>query len=836
MREVIRAYQDASVRVIRAYDGFLAKYMGDGILAYFGYPRAHEDDAERAVRAGLDMVVAVGRLKTRVGVTLNARIGIATGTVVVGDLVGEGVAQEQSVIGQTPNLAARLQNIAEPGTVVVAGSTRQLLGDIFRLRDLGMQDLKGLSQPVGAWAIEGAVALDSRFEAIRSARLTGFIGREREIGLLHERQREAWQGIGQVVLISGEPGIGKSRIAATFTERISIVEYTRLRYQCSPYHTTTALYPFIGQLERAAGLKADDPPAIKLEKIEALVSMAGSQIERIVPLIAALLSTPTDGRYPPLALSPAQQHRQTLAALLDQLEGLARRKPVLLLFEDAHWADATSLELLDLAIERIRRLPILALIMFRPEFEAPWTGLHNVTALSLGRLDQEQICAMIEHVTGGRKLPIEVTQQIVSKTDGIPLFIEELTKTVVESGLLIEESGAYRLDRPLPPLAIPATLQDSLMARLDRLAPVKETAQIGAAIGREFSYTLLSMVVERDQSALDVALAQLEEAELITRRGTPPDAVYVFKHALVQDTAYETLLRSRRQILHQRIAMTLLGNFPTIAGSEPAMVAHHFTQAGQTEEAVEWWGKAGDQARRLFAFVDAITHLERAMELAKTLPDTPERRLARLRLQIAYANAQLHARGPAAPEPTTAFREAREIATGVESAPERFSAYYGLFISHYLRGEIPSAWEVAEAMLRDAERLPGSAETCIAHRVFGMACHVQGDYVNGRAHLERALTCYDPEHDRGVVWFGVDTGVATKCILALAVWPLGEIDYSHRLSQDALAHALRLAHVPTMAYAYSIISVAEALKRDVVGALRLAGDALRLAREHGMPL
>ena len=374
MREVIRAYQDASVRVIRAYDGFLAKYMGDGILAYFGYPRAHEDDAERAVRAGLDMVVAVGRLRTHVGGALSARIGIATGIVVVGDLVGEGVAQEQSVIGQTPNLAARLQNLAEPGTVVVAASTRQLLGGIFRLRDLGTHELKGLSQPVAAWGVDGAVTLDSRFEAVRPARLTGFIGREREITLLLERQREAWQGTGQVILISGEPGIGKSRIAATFIERIFGGEYTRLRYQCSPYHTNTALHPFIGQLERAAELKANDPPAFKLEKIEALVSMATPQIERVVPLIAALLSTPTGGRYPPLALSPAQQHRQTLAALLDQLEGLARRKPVLLVFEDAHWADATSLELLDLTIERVRQLPILALITFRPEFERHGLG------------------------------------------------------------------------------------------------------------------------------------------------------------------------------------------------------------------------------------------------------------------------------------------------------------------------------------------------------------------------------------------------------------------------------------------------------------------------------
>jgi class 3 adenylate cyclase len=507
MRQVIRAYQEACVQVIPAYGGFLAKYMGDGILAYFGYPRAHEDDAERAVRAGLDMVAAVGRLETRAGVALKARVGIATGIVVVGDLVGEGVAQEQSVIGETPNLAARLQAMAEPGTVVVSGSTRRLLGDIFGLRDQGEHELKGLSQPVAAWTVECALVSESRFEAVRPARLTGFVGREEEINLLIERQHEAWQGKGQVVLVSGEPGIGKSRIAATFSERIADSAHTRLRYQCSPYHGNTALYPFIGQLERAASLKPNDTPELKLEKLEAVVALATSQMEMPVPLIAALLSIPTAGRYPPLALSPAQQHRQTLAALLDQLEGLARRNPVLLLFEDAHWADATSLELLDLAIERVRQLPVLALITFRQEFEPPWTGLHNVTTLTLGRLDQGHVRAMIEQVTAGRKLPAEVTEQIIGKTDGVPLFVEELTKTVLESGLLVEETGGYRLERPLPPLAIPATLQDSLMARLDRLAPVKETAQIGATIGREFSYALLSIVVESDRAGLDAAFS-----------------------------------------------------------------------------------------------------------------------------------------------------------------------------------------------------------------------------------------------------------------------------------------------------------------------------------------
>jgi class 3 adenylate cyclase/predicted ATPase len=836
MREVIRAYQNACARAISTYDGFLAKYMGDGVLAYFGYPRAHEDDAERAVRAGLDMVASIGQLETRVNVLLKARVGIATGVVVVGDLVGEGVAQELAVVGDTPNLAARLQALAEPGTIVVSASTRRLLGDLFQLRDLGGFEVKGLSDPATAWAIEGALVPESRFEAVRPTRLSGFVGRETEIDLLLNRQRQAWQGKGQVVLVSGEAGIGKSRVAATFEERIMDRSHIRLRYQCSPYHRDSALHPFIGQLERAAGFKPQDPAEGRLEKLEAVIAMATPQVATVVPLIAALLSVPTGVRYPPLAMSPAQQRRQTLAALLDQLEGLARRQPVLLVFEDAHWADPTSIELLDLAIERVRQLPVLAVITFRPEFEPPWAGLPGVATLAVGRLDRPHVHAMIEQMTGHLRLPAEVMEQIIAKTDGIPLFVEELTKTVLESELLVEDVEDYRLDGPLPPLAIPATLQDSLIARLDRLAPVKEIAQIGAAIGREFAYGLLSTVAGRDAAALEAALVQLEGAELITRRGALPEAVYVFKHALVQDAAYASLLKSRRQVLHRRIAEALRDRFPTLAETEPEVVAHHFTEAGLKEPAVEWWRKAGERARVRSAFMEAIAHFRKAIDLAEELVDGPSQRLAQLQLQIAYANAQLHARGPGASEPTAAFARAREIAARVENASERFSAYYGLFISHYLRGEIASARETAEAMLRDVERVPGSAETCIAHRVFGMTCHVEGDYVHGRAHLERALTSYDPDHDRGVVWFGVDTGVATKCMLALVVWPLGDIDYSRRQAEDAVAHAIRIGHVPTMAFAHSIISVAEAMSRDAARALRRADDALGLAREHGMPL
>src|SRR5215467_12099670 len=608
LREVISAYQKCVAEAVRRFGGFVARYFGDGVLVYFGYPEAHEDDADRAVRAGLEVIASVIALKTPV--LLQTRVGIATGLAVVGDLIESGDGQERGIVGDTPNLAARLQGIAEPNTVVIAESTRSLLGNLFELKDLGARDLKGLAEPVRAWVAVRASIVESRFEALHPSGLTALVGREEETELLLRRWSRAKNGEGQVVLISGEAGIGKSRLTAALLESLAPEPHTRLRYFCSPQHTDSAFYPIIGQMERAAGLLHDDTPPQKLDKLDALLAQTSTSIQDTA-LIAEMLSLPNDGRFPTLELPPQQRRQKTLAALITQLETLSRQKPVLMIFEDAHWADPTSLESFGRLVDRMRTLRVLLLVTFRPEFDAPWVGRPYVSSLIINRLAEHEAGAMIDRIVGNMLLSANIRQDIIERSDGIPLFVEEMTKAVLETG---GETAAERALAavPSPALAVPASLYASLMARLDRLGgPAKELAQVAAAIGREFSHALLNAVMRKRDVELGSALDRLITAGLLFRQGLPPYATYLFKHALVRDAAYGTLLREQRRVLHARIAETLEVQFADIAESRPELLARHWTEAGLIEKAASLWGKAGQRSLAQSALVEAAEQLTR---------------------------------------------------------------------------------------------------------------------------------------------------------------------------------------------------------------------------------
>jgi class 3 adenylate cyclase len=642
LREVISAYQKCVAETVQRSGGFVAKYMGDGVLVYFGYPQAHEDDAERAVRAGLELIVAVGALKTHA--PLQTRVGIATGLVVVGDLIGSGASQEQAIVGETPNLAARLQGVADPNSVVIAESTRKLLGNLFELENLGGKDLKGVIGSVQAWAALRPASVESRFEALHATSLTALVGREEEIELLMRRWARAKSGEGQVVLLSGEAGIGKSRLTATLLENLSSEPQTRVRYFCSPQHTDSAFYPIIGQLERAAAFARDDTPVLKLDKLDALLALASAP-KQDGALIAELLSIPNDGRYPKLDLTPQQRRQKTLDALNAQMEGLSRVRPLLMIFEDAHWADPTTLEVFGRCIDRIPNIRVLLLVTFRPEFQAPWVGRPHVASLMINRLTEVEANAMIDRVVGNKLLPVKLRRDIIERTDGIPLFVEEMTNAVLEAS---GEAAAERTVAAIPSQVreVPSTLHASLMARLDRLGRAKEIAQIGAAIGREFSHDLLAAVVQSEATS---AIDRLVDAGLLFRQGMPPDATYLFKHALVQDAAYSTLLREPRRALHARIADILESKFTEIADNQPELLARHYTEAGQIEKAANLWGKAGQRSLERSALVEAVAQLTRALDQIAMLPATPALRRDEIKLQVALINPLLHVKGYAAP-------------------------------------------------------------------------------------------------------------------------------------------------------------------------------------------
>jgi len=835
LREVISAYQRCAADIIADYGGFIAKYVGDGILVYFGYPHAHEDDAARAVSAALALVEAVGNIRSPVIVEpLQVRVGIAAGDVVVGDLIGAGAAQEPVDVGATPNLAARLQAVAAPDAVVISSVTKRMAAGLFEYLDLGTVQVEGFAEPIRAWQVLRPSAVESRFEALHADTRTPLVGRECQADLLLRCWARARIGQGQMVLLSGEPGIGKSRIVAEVIEHLSGERFSHLRFFCSPDHVDSALHPLLARIERAADLKRDDVPDRKLQKLEALLPSSRNKFEDVA-LLAELLSISTDGRGPALKLSPEQKKEKTLATLVAQFETLAAQQPVLMLCEDIQWIDPTSLELLDRLAARIAPLPVMILLTFRPDFEPPWLRQPHVVWHQLSRLDREEARQIIEHLARGKTLPQKLTEQILDQTDGVPLFIEELTKMVLESGLLHEEGGDFVLYGPLLPLAVPPTLQASLVARLDRLGPVKEVAQTAAAIGREFTFEMLRGVSSRPEHDLQTALDQLTASGLIFEQGTRPSSTYAFKHALVQDAAYGTLLRSRRRQLHGRIGDTLEMHFPEIASSQPEIVARHYTEAGVAAKAIGYWLKAGHLAGTRSADIEARRHLTKGLELVRRLPPGPEQDRQELTFLSLLGPALIATKGHAAPEPIAAYQRAIELIRMKRDSAGQASVFFGLFSIYYNQARFAEALELAHEFLRLAEQCNETASRVVAHGMLVGLHNVFGEFSSARDLAAQTLPLLDSMRHGPSEWrYTTHLGVSGKIQSAIASWHLGFPDQSIALERDALAATERMNHQVTTASVLSFLALSAFRRRDFDELRQSAARMHAYARERSM--
>jgi class 3 adenylate cyclase/tetratricopeptide (TPR) repeat protein len=832
LREIISAYQKCVAGTVQRFGGFVAKYMGDGVLVYFGYPQAHEDDAERAVRAGLDLVTAVSQLKRHA--RLQTRVGIATGLVVVGDLIGSGASQEQAIVGETPNVAARLQGVADPNTVVIAESTRKLLGNLFELQDLGAREVKGIAEPVRAWAALRTSSVESRFEALHGTGLTALIGREEELELLLRRWSKAKTSEGQVVLLSGEAGIGKSRLTAALLESLTGEPHTSLRYFCSPQHTDSALYPIIGRMERAAGFVHDDTPQAKLDKLDAVLAQTATRIEDAA-LFAEMLLLPHDRRYPALELTPPQRRQKTLEALVLQVVALSRQNPVLMIFEDAHWTDPTSLELFGRIVDRIRNLHLLLIVTFRPEFESPWIGRPYVTALTINRLGEREIAAMIDRVTGNRLLSAKVRHDIVERTDGIPLFVEEMTKAVLEAE---SEEAARRTAAPMPSLtlAVPASLQASLMARLDRLGPAKDVAQIGAVIGREFAYDLLAQAARKSDEQLYAALSVLGEAGLVYCQGTLPQATFQFKHALIRDAAYGSLLRKTREEVHVRIARVLEGTLPDTADIQPELIAHHYTEAGCKEEAVRWWHSAGQRASHRSANAEAVAHLNKALELIGAGAEGNKRDLLELKVRVDVGGPLIGSKGWGASELEENYTRAWALYERTGATELAFPVLWGQYVSAGYRAEggLALSEERAERFLQLAKRQGDAGLEVMGHRMLGVQLVSRGQFVTGRQHLERAVALYDPTKHQGLAFtYGINPRVSALVTLSLTLQYLGFVDQASRAGEQGVEEARQSDHFNSLGVALHLMGRLRAFRREGAQLRNLACDLIALSREQG---
>jgi class 3 adenylate cyclase/tetratricopeptide (TPR) repeat protein len=830
-RELVKKYQSACAEVVAHYDGHIAQHLGDGLLVYFGFPRAHEDDAQRAVRAGLGVVDAVSGVATPDG-PLAVRVGIHTGLVVVGD-VGSGSSQEQLALGDTPNLAARLQALATPGTVVLSDQTHQLMGGGFEVRELGGHAVKGIAEPVRVWQALGARDAESRFEAATRGRAPPMVGRELEFTVVQHAWARARSGKGQMVLLCGEPGIGKSRILRALREEVVGEGAIVWQHQCSPYFANSALYPVINRLERGLEFGREDSPDARLDKLERVLTGYGRPAID-ASLIGRLLSLPVEDRYGPLSMTPQKQKDETIRALNDVMVAASASHPLLVVFEDVHWADPTTLEFLEALLSRLDRLRVMLVVTYRPEFKPHWIGQPHVTALTLSRLDPEHTNAIAVRVAGGKSLPAEITAQIAAKTDGIPLFVEELTKAIVESGLLRETDGKFELSGPLPALAIPVTLRDSLMARLDRLAPVKEVAQTGACIGREFGQELLELISPLSSNQLQQALDALVASELVHKRGQPPATTYVFKHALIQDAAYESLLKAKRVQIHARIGHALEERFPATAAAQPELVAHHYTAAEMIEQAIPYWKEAGELAQRRVALQEAIAHLERGIGLIGRVGSPACRDRLELDLRGALGIAWIALQGWAYPEVECNLARAQELEEALCSGEHSLRVLLGLTVNWNCAGRSRDSLRWVERLLAQSDRSGDEDLRLVAYSSGCTPYYFLAEYAQMTYHAEGVLSRYDPARGRRVAdLVNHDPKTTALVFTACAQWILGYPDRAVQAAQECLAHARPAGLAFELGWAVHFLAAyLFCLKRDPETCEALLDEFERLAHEH----
>ncbi len=838
LRNVVRAYQESASEVIERYAGHIAQYLGDGLLVYFGYPQAHEDDAERAVRAGREILRALGgvneRLEREHDIRLAVRVGIHTGPVVVGEM-GGGAKSETLALGYTTNIAARLESVAEPDSVVISGATLRLVPGIFATKDLGTPALKGIVEPIRAYAVLRATGMRSRLD-LDPSKLTPLVGRDQEVGMLLERWEQVGEGEGQTVLLSGEAGLGKSRLLQAFHERLAEAPHDWLECRCSPYTQGSAFHPLVELMEQGLGFQEGDDPETKLARLEAGVAAAGLSAPDVVPLLAALLSLPLPDRYAPPQFSPELQRKKTIEALVAWVFGLAESQPLVLLVEDLHWCDASTVELLGWLLEQSPTAKVLTVLSFRPDFEPPWPARSHITPLAVKRLPRRQAASLIGGMTRDVPLPGAVVERVVERADGVPLFIEELTKMVLESDLVEEREGRYELTGPLTELRIPDTLQDSLMARLDRLDAGKEVAQLGAALGREFFYELLRTVSLQKEPRLQAGLAQLVDAELLYQRGALPDAEFTFKHALIQETAYQSLLRSVRQQFHARIARVLEEHFPERAQSEPEVVARHFDEAGLAEPAIAHYQRAGELATQRSANEEAIGHLRRALTLVATLPETRERHQRELGLQIAIGVPLTAARGWSHPEKEQTYTRARELASQIGESPELPRVLVGMAVAYHVQGDLATAAELAQQALAAAELTRDASDLFLAHTLVAATLLYQGNFLRALPHFEQGIELYDTDvHGSLAYTVGFDGGVILRTHAALCHLYLGHPDQALALSQAAVALGERVGHPLSLADALFWGGVVHFERGEFDRTRERTGEVEGLATQLGFP-